>query len=176
MADGVASGAVPKAVTTYDEEDSRRAFEAGQATFMRNWPYAYALARNRRSPTSSTSPRSRATGRRGPGALGGYNLGISSFSDNPDGALALAEFLTDPGVQKQMMIDSSLPATVSSVYDDPEVQKALPFAHRAADRGRAGAIRVRSPRSYPEISQAIYKNVYEVINGQASVPTRRRRR
>ncbi len=45
MTDGVSSGAVPKAVSTYDEEHSRRAFEAGQATFMRNWPYAYALAK-----------------------------------------------------------------------------------------------------------------------------------
>src|SRR5215208_3748891 len=43
MADGIKNGAAPKAVTTYKEEESRRAFESGNATFMRNWPYAYAL-------------------------------------------------------------------------------------------------------------------------------------
>src|SRR5215216_7098136 len=43
MVQGIEDGAVPKAVVTYMEEESRRAFEQGQATFMRNWPYAYAL-------------------------------------------------------------------------------------------------------------------------------------
>ncbi len=46
MADGIKNGAAPKAVTTYKEEESRRAFESGNATFMRNWPYAYALGKD----------------------------------------------------------------------------------------------------------------------------------
>jgi multiple sugar transport system substrate-binding protein len=50
MRRGITSGAVPKAVTTYKEEESRRAFEAGNATFMRNWPYAYALGKESRIP------------------------------------------------------------------------------------------------------------------------------
>ena len=169
MADGVSSGAVPKAVSTYDEEHSRRAFEAGQATFMRNWPYAYALAKE--SPIAdkfdiTTFPSY--AGGQGSGALGGYNLAISSFSDNPDGALALAEFLTAPEFQKEMMIVSSLPATVGDVYDDAEVQKALPFATELRKAVEQADPRPVSP-VYPEISEAIYKNAYEAINGQASV-------
>lgn len=169
MADGVSSGAVAKAVSTYDEEHSRRAFEAGQATFMRNWPYAYALAKE--SPIAdkfdiTTFPSY--AGGQGSGALGGYNLGISAFSDNPDGALALAEFLTGTEFQTQMMIVSSLPATVGSVYDDPEVQKALPFATELRKAVEQADPRPVSP-VYPEISEAIYKNVYAAINGEASV-------
>src|SRR6185295_16789916 len=101
MADGIKNGAAPKAVTTYKEEESRRAFESGNATFMRNWPYAYALGKDSKIGDKfdiATFPGF--AGQEGAGVLGGYNLGISAYSKNPEGALAFAEFATNPEQQK----------------------------------------------------------------------------
>jgi multiple sugar transport system substrate-binding protein len=164
---GIENGAVPKAVTTYEEESSRRAFEAGNATFMRNWPYAYALGKESNIADEfdiTTFPGF--AGREGAGVVGGYNLAISAFSENPEGALAFAEFLVTPPVQKQAM-EATLPATVTAVYKDPKVQKALPFAPELLKAVEQADARPVSP-VYTEISQAIYDNVFAVLNGRSS--------
>src|SRR3954454_994976 len=49
MVDGIKNGTVPKAVTTYMEEEARRTFESGKADLERQWPYAYALANRKAS-------------------------------------------------------------------------------------------------------------------------------
>src|SRR5918994_7363727 len=134
MADGIKNGEVPKAVTTYKEEESRRAFEAGNATFTRNWPYAYALGKDSKIASKfdiSTFPGF--AGNEGAGVLGGYNLGISAYSKNPEGSLAFAEFAAEPDQQKLMATEASLPPTLTETYDDPAVKKAMPFAAELRD-------------------------------------------
>jgi len=168
MAEGIDDGAVPKAVTTYEEESSRRAFEAGNATFMRNWPYAYALGKESNIANEFAVTKFPGfAGNEGAGVVGGYNLGISAYTDNPDGSLAFAEFLVTPPVQKQMFIKATLPAIATSVYNDPEVKKEIPFTTELLKAVEQAQARPVSP-VYTEISQAIYDNVFEVLNGKQS--------
>ena len=57
MVGGIKDGAAPKSVTTYMEEQARRSFEAGRATFQRNWPYAFAIGKaNKDAPKFEVMP------------------------------------------------------------------------------------------------------------------------
>jgi multiple sugar transport system substrate-binding protein len=168
MQKGIDDGAAPKAVTTYMEEESRRAFEAGNGTYMRNWPYAYALGKESKIADDfavTTFPEY--GGNPGAGVLGGYNLAISAYSENPEGTLAFANFATSPEAQVIQASKASLPAVLTEVYSDPQVTKALPFAAELLQAVEQAKPRPVTP-VYPQVSEAIYNNVFAVLQGDMS--------
>jgi trehalose/maltose transport system substrate-binding protein len=170
MVDGVKQGDAPKAVTTYMEEESRRAFESGKPAFMRNWSYAYALGNAKGSKVKGkfkVAPFPTFEGGSSAAVLGGHNLVISAFSKNPKGAVTLIDYLTSPEVEKVNAAEYSITPTLTATYSDPEVQKAMPFADALKKNVQAAHARPVSP-VYPQISQAIYKNVNAALSGQAS--------
>jgi multiple sugar transport system substrate-binding protein len=170
MVDGIKSGSAPKAVTTYGEEEARRAFENGKPAFMRNWPYAYALGNQKGSKVKDkfkVAPFPTFEGAGKAGILGGYDLVISAFSKNPKGAVTLIDFFTSPENQKMNAAEFALPPVLDATYDDPAVKKALPFAAELKQAVTQAKSRPVSP-VYPQISQAIYKNVNKALAGQMS--------
>ena len=170
MVDGVKNGDAPKAVTTYMEEESRRSFESGKPAFMRNWSYAYALGNAKGSKVAKkfkVAPFPTFEGGTSAAVLGGHNLVVSSFSKNPKGAVTLIDYLTSPETEKVNAAQFSITPTLSETYSDPEVQKAMPFADALKKNVEAAHARPVSP-VYPQISQAIYKNVNNALSGQAS--------
>jgi len=165
MAQGVQDGDAPKAVTTYMEEESRRAFEAGNATFMRNWPYAYALGKESKIADDfdvGTFPGFE--GGEPAGVVGGINLAISAYSKNPEAAAAFIEFATGPEVQKTNFLESASPPATAAPYDDPEVQKKYAFASDLKSAVEQSQARPVSP-VYPQITEAIYTNVHDALQG-----------
>ncbi|HTE63251.1 MAG TPA: ABC transporter substrate-binding protein [Solirubrobacteraceae bacterium] len=170
MVDGVKSGVAPKAVTTYMEEESRRSFESGGPAFMRNWPYAYALGNQKGSKVAGkfkVAPFPAFEGGGKAGILGGHNLVISASSKNPKGAVKLIDYLTSAEAEKTYAAEYSIAPVLDATYDDPDVQKALPFSEELRQAVTQAKSRPVSP-VYPQISQAIYKNVNKALAGQTS--------
>ena len=150
------------------EEQARRAFEAGRATFERQWPYAYAIGKaNKKAPKFEVAPFPEFEGGGKGGIIGGHNLVISSFSKNPGGALKLIDYLTSEESITRDAAKYSLSPTLKAVYESPEVQKAMPFADELQQAIAQAGSRPVSP-VYTQISQAIYKNVNEALSGKVT--------
>jgi ABC-type glycerol-3-phosphate transport system substrate-binding protein len=93
-------GIVPSAVLTWQEEQTRFAFQNGQAAFMRNWPYAYALLQDP-SHSKVAGRFSVAAMPAGPdgaatAALGGSALAVNAYSEQPENAYRLIDYLLQP--------------------------------------------------------------------------------
>ena len=169
MVDGVKDGVAANGVTTYMEEESRRYWESGRATFMRNWPYAYALSEKAPEVKGkfAVAPFPEWEGAGTAGILGGHNQVVSVYSENPGGALKWIDYVTGKENQKRQLLDFSQSSTLTATYDDPDIQKKYEFASQLRDAISQAKSRPVSP-VYPQISQAIYKNVNEALSGRVS--------
>jgi multiple sugar transport system substrate-binding protein len=169
MVDGVKSGAAPKAVTTMTEEPARRAWEAGRATFMRNWPYAYSLSQQAPKVKGKfeVAPYPSFEGGGKAAILGGHNMVISAYSKNPGGALKFIDYMTSADTIKANAVKYSKAPTLGAVYEDAAVKKAMPFAPELQQAVEQAKSRPVSP-VYPQISEAIFKNVNAALSGSTS--------
>jgi multiple sugar transport system substrate-binding protein len=170
MVDGIKSGAAPKAVTTYMEPETDQAWTSGRYGFMRNWTYAYAADNTGSSKVKGkykVAPLPSFEGGGKAGILGGHNSVISVYTKNPGLALKFADFSASEEWQKISLLKYSLAAVVPGVYTDPDVKKAIPYAAELLQALSQAKARPVSP-VYPQISQAIYKNVNDALAGRAS--------
>jgi multiple sugar transport system substrate-binding protein len=169
MVDGIKDGAAPRAVTTYMEEQARRAFEAGRASVMRNWLYAFALANQAPEtkgkftviPFPSWEDGGKAS------VLGGHNMVISTYSENPAATLKFIDYMTSAERMERNAVKYSKPPVLNATYTDADVKRAIPVAAELKQAVEQAKSRPVSP-VYSLISQAIYKNVNAALSGQTS--------
>ena len=87
MADGWIDTISPPGVLSYTEEESRGVWQTGNAVFMRNWPYAYALGNGGDSPIKGifdVAPLPSGGGdNKSAATLGGWNLAVSQVLAEP---------------------------------------------------------------------------------------------
>jgi trehalose/maltose transport system substrate-binding protein len=160
----------PEGVLNYTEEESRGVFQAGNAIFMRNWPYAWALAQGGDSPIKgkvgiAPLPKGGPDGRNAD-ALGGQLLAVSKYSNNKQAAIDLARFLTSAEEQKRRALAGSFNPTLPALYDDPEVVKANPFMHDLLPVFKSAVARPSAVTgdNYNKVSTEFFNTVHEVLS------------
>jgi multiple sugar transport system substrate-binding protein len=128
----IATGISPRSVTSSAEEETRRAFQDGRAVFLRNWPYVWAEAQAPGSPVRGKvgfAPLPSSTGAPGPGALGGWQLAVSSRLPpaRRRAAERLVAFLTSHEAAVELALRYSRIPARRAVYQDPRVRDGAPF-------------------------------------------------
>ncbi len=176
MAAGWVGGISPEAVTTYQEEESRAVWQAGNAAFMRNWPYAYGLGNAEDSVIAGKfgyAPLPEGASRAA-ACLGGWQLAVSKYSANVDAAVSVAAFLASPDEQKTRALSpQGANPTIPALYDDPDLAAANPLF------GAMGPILSTAfPRPsgvtadhYNDASQLFYSAVHSVLTGESDAQT-----
>ncbi|PJF45072.1 MAG: ABC transporter substrate-binding protein [Phototrophicales bacterium] len=163
----------PEGVTTYQEEEARGVFQAGNAAFMRNWPYAYSLGQAEDSPIAGLFDVTTLPGAEEgmtAATLGGWQLAVSQYSDNVEAAVALAAFLASPEEQKIRAIEGSYNPTIGALYEDEDVLEAVPFFGSLFDVFTNAVARPStvSGAEYNNVSILYFTAVHSILTGQQS--------
>ena len=163
----------PNGVTSFGEEEARNMWQAGNAAFMRNWPYAYSLGNAKDSVIAGNfdvSPLPAGPDGKPAATLGGWQLAVSKYSKDPAAAADVALYLASYDEQKIRAIDGSLNPTIMALYQDPDVLAAVPFFGSLYDVFTNAVARpsTATAPNYAAVSRAFYTAVHSVLTGQAT--------
>jgi trehalose/maltose transport system substrate-binding protein len=162
----------PEGVLNYAEEESRGVFQSGNAVFMRNWPYAWALGNAPDSPISGKIgvdqlPKGGEDGKH-TGVLGGWQLAVSKYSENAELAVDLVRHLSSPEEQKRRAIKGSYNPTIEALYQDEEILEATPFFGELYDTFTSAVARPSrvTGEKYNQVSSEFFNAVHAVLSGK----------
>lgn len=158
------SSAAPPNISTSDEDTARLGFEAGESAFMLNYTFAFASAKENapdvfKNMGFARFPRIEASRPSKP-PLGGFNLAVSTFSENKDVAFEAAACLAGRESQLTAVELDGLPPSRSDLYTDKVVTTAYPgFAALVKESIEAAGPRPTTP-AYQDVSLAVQRSLH----------------
>jgi multiple sugar transport system substrate-binding protein len=166
---GFQQGVIPQKSITYKEEEGRRAFQAGELLFHRQWPYQWNLAgkTDGSSQVAGKFDVAPLPGLNGPGSstLGGHNFAISAFGKNKATALDFIKFFTSEPSQRSNLLATSQAPTLTSLYEDAELIKQFPYLPTLKESILSAKPRPQAVR-YGDVTQAIQESAYAALTGE----------
>ena len=163
----------PPGVVGYREWDSLNVWVAGDAAFMRNWPFAYVDSQAAGSAIRNKFDMALLPGGKAGrvGTLGGWGLAVSRFSAHPREALELVRYLTRRDVQEKRSRVLSQSPTLPELYNMPEVLEPNPRFALLSQAFRTGMVSRPSNvtgKKYQDVADAYIQAVHSVLTGEKS--------
>ncbi|MFM7313265.1 MAG: ABC transporter substrate-binding protein [Cyanobium sp.] len=167
----VSTGISPPAVADFAENEALQLFAAGDAAFLRNWPYAWREIEKGGGPIVGkvgVSPVVSAPGERSGGTLGTWGLSLLSGSAHPQQAAEVIRWFTGPETQKALVLDQGYAPTWTALYDDADLKRRHPLLEvqrQALEKGPL--VRPLTPL-YSQLSDLLQRQINGMLTGPAT--------
>ena len=161
----ITSGASPKSVTNFSENEALQAFESGESALMRNWPYAWAelqkessLVKDKVDVTTMVSIKDHQP----ISTLGSWGFSIIKTTKHKEAAYKVIKFLTSDRAQKELFLESGYTPTSSNLYRDSELLQLAPILSKLEK-----ALSITKPRPqtpfYAQISDVLQTQISAIL-------------
>ena len=152
------SPAADPSLNVTEESQSETAFEHGTAAFQINYPFVWAAA-HKDTPAIGKEMGYALFPRVNPSiapkvSIGGYNLGVSAFSKNPQLAFDAVRCMIQPQFQRRDAIKGGLAPVLGNIYSEPAFIKAYPFSALIKAQLENYGLRPQTP-VYADVTLAI---------------------
>ncbi len=167
----VENGVAPEAVTGFNERDALRVFAAGDAVFMRNWPFAYGLLGSEEfGPVTPDQVGVAKIPTLRPGAtsyscLGGWNLAIAAHSARSRAGWAFIRHALQAEQQRAMARTGGYLPVRTDLYGDAALREAVPVVALGEEAVQSARARPGST-IYSQLSPRISLMFNRVLSGE----------
>jgi trehalose/maltose transport system substrate-binding protein len=157
------------------EAESHEFFNAGRAVFLRGWPSSWPIIAGPESPMKDkvgvvVLPKG---GERGIHAstLGGWSIAVARSTPYPELAADLIRYLSDLPEQRKRALGGAGGPTVTSLYQDPEVQANAPYYRVILPVLAQAELRPSriTRQLYPEVSKLFWSGIHRILSRKAPV-------
>lgn len=167
-----------RGVLAYQEPESLALFSQGRAVFHRNWPYAWEVVndpqRSKVHGKVGLAPLPAFPGGKSVATLGGWQLGISRFSNKAELAWKFIAFMTSREIQKRIALFTARAPTRRELYRDPDVLRKNPQFQSQFEIFRGATPRPRTPVYIPlsNIMQRYFSSAIAIPNSDIDLLSR----
>jgi len=156
-------GITPAAVANVSEAESLQIFGAGEAAFMRNWPYAW---RELQKPGSAVAGKVGVISL-GEGTQGSWGFSLLRGSAHPAEAAAVMQWFTGEAVGRDLAERYGYTPVWSSLLSDPQLEEQLPLLPVLRQALERTALRPLTP-VYAQLSDTLQRQLSALITGEAN--------